>query len=248
MNRRPTSVKIKPMIRKEKFCPGEYYHVYSRTVLNMPEFKNIRNADKLAQTFLLGNSTNSAQAFEYLRNNKDNPDAIQKAVEIIKEGEKLVDILCYVIMHDHYHLLIKELRNNGITDFIRRCNTSIAKYINIKFNRSGPLFESNFKAKHIDSNEYLRHLSIYIHLNPLDFLIDKSWRYHNLKNWEYARNKLLDYPWSSLKAFLDKNFKNQIISGREIIINQFKNGREYEEFLQEWTEIEKEEIKDIIID
>jgi len=234
------------MIRKEKFVPGEYYHIYSRTVLNMPEFKNIGNANKLTQTFLLGNSTNSAQAFEYLRNNKDNPDVLEKIIEIAKEGEQLVDILCYVVMYDHYHLLLKELRNNGITDFIRRCNTSIAKYINIKNNRIGPLFESNFKSKHVNSNEYLLHLSTYIHLNPLDFLIGKEWRYHEIKDWQISKNRLLNYPWSSLKFFLNENFENRILSGTEIILDQFNNRKEYEGFLQEWSEIEK--IKDIIID
>lgn len=234
------------MMRKEKLVPGEYYHIYSRTVLNVPEFKDRNNANKLVQTFLLGNSTESSQAFEYLRNNKDNPGALQKATEIIKEGEKMVDILCYSVMWDHYHLLLKGLRDRGITDFIRRCNTSIAKYINIKNNRTGPLFESNFKSKHIESNEYLLHLSVYIHLNPLDFLVGKEWRDHGLKDWNSSKEKLLNYPWSSLKYFLDEKSRDKIISGTEIILSQFNNRKEYENFLRGWSELEK--IKNIIID
>lgn len=221
------------MIRKEKFSPGEYYHIYSRTILKIPEFKKASNANKLTQTFLLGNSTSSSQAFEYLRNTENSN--IEKAIEIARSGEKLVDILCYSIMPNHYHILLKERRENGITSFIRRCNTSIAKYINIKNDRLGPLFESNFKTKHINSNEYLLHLSVYIHLNPLDFLSGKEWRFNKLKNWKQEKEKLLKYNWSSLKYFLDKNFQDDIISGTEIILGQFKNRSEYEEFLRDWA-------------
>lgn len=234
------------MIRKEKFVPGEYYHIYSRTILNLPEFKDREKANKLAQTFLLGNSTASSQAFDYLRTTRNS--TLEKAIEISKRGERLVDILCYSIMPDHYHLLLRELKENGITSFIRRCNTSIAKYINTKFDRSGPLFGGNFKSKHIDSNEYLLHLSVYIHLNPLDFLSGKEWRFSKLKDWQLEKEKLLNYRWSSLKAFLDENFKDQIISGTEIILDQFKNKKEYEMFLMDWSTESLEEIREIIID
>lgn len=233
-------------MRKERFAPGEYYHVYNRTILGLPEFKNTANANKLVQTFLLANSTNSSQAFDYLRNDKNS--TLERAVEIARKGEKLVDVLCYSIMYEHYHLLLKEIKENGITNFIHKCNTSIAKYINIKNNRRGPLFESNFRARHIDSNEYLLHLSVYVHLNPLDFLANKDWREHKLKDWPLKKERLLNYRWSSLKTFLDEKFKSQITSGTEIILDQFKNRKEYETFLQDWSTDSLESIKDILID
>ena len=235
----------KSMIRKEKFITGEHYHIYSRTILNVPEFKNNSNAKKLHQAFLLGNSTNSGQAFGYLRDNKDNPKALEKAIEISQKGKKLVDILCYSIMPDHYHLLLKELKNNGVTDFVRRCNTSIAKYINVKNNRLGSLFESNFKAKHIDTNEYLLHLSVYINLNPLDFISGKEWRFNKLKKWALIKQKLINYPWSSAKFFLNEHQHDLILSGTEIILSQFKNTNDYERFVREWSESEVASTSDV---
>ena len=175
------------MLRKEKFLLGEYYHIYSRIILNVPEFENKDNANKLAQTFLLANSTNSGKAFDYLRNNIN--ISLKDALKISKSGEKLTEVLCYAIMPNHYHFLVKEIREKGITDFIRKCNTSIAKYINTKTGRKGPLFESRFKSKHIHSNDYLLRLSVYINLNPLDFLIGKDWRENKIKDWESARKK-----------------------------------------------------------
>lgn len=234
------------MIRKEKFVPGEYYHVYNRTLANTFIFNDNKNCERLMQAFLLANSTKSTGAFQFLRNN---PDAtINDALEIARKGEKLVDVLCYTIMPDHYHLLLMEKSENGISKFIHKCNMSVAKYVNIKTDRRGPLFESVFKSKYISTNNYLLHLSLYIHLNPLDFLVSKQWREHKIQNWDKIKNKLIGYPHSSLKSFLDKNHDDKIISGTEIITDQFKDSKEYEEFLREWSEENKNTINDAIID
>jgi len=233
------------MERKIIFAPENYYHIYNRTILNVPEFENYEHANKLAQCFLLANSTESALAFEYLR--RPTGASWHKAIEIAWRGDKLVDIISYAIMPDHYHLLIKELKENGTTSFLRRCNTAVAKYINTKNNRKGPLFESCFKAKHIDSNAYLLHLSLYIHLNPLDFIDGKNWRMGKIKNWPLAKKGLLKYPWSSLKNFLNDEKEDLILSGTEIISNQFRNKKEYEKFLTEWSTGNLEQIKDLII-
>ncbi len=229
-----------------KFALNEYYHIYSRTMLSILEFKNSRNCKRLMQAFLLANYTKSTEAFQYLRNHKE--ATLQEALEIAKKGEKLVDVLCYVIMPDHYHLLLKENKETGISEFIRKCNISIAKYVNISKERKGPIFESRFKSKLIDSNEYLLHLSLYIHLNPLDFISGKMWRNHELKNWSVQRKQLLNYPWSSLNFYLNHCKNDPIISGNEIISDQFKNRKEYESFLQEWSGASTNLIDSLMID
>ncbi len=234
------------MLRKEKFTPNEYYHIYNRTFFNTPVFKDSKNCNRLLQAFLLANSTYSTQAFQFLRNHQN--VTTEDALKIAKNGKKLVDVVCYSIMPDHYHLLLKEKIEGGITSFIHKCNISIAKYINIKTERHGPLFENLFKSKHVANNNYLLHLSLYIHLNPLDFLIGKQWREHEIKNWDQIKNRLINYPYSSLKNFLNANYKNRIISGAEIITDQFKNKKEYELFLRGWSEELLDTINDFVID
>lgn len=239
------------MLRKEKFAPGEHYHIYNRTLFNISVFKDAKNCDRLMQAFLLANSTKSSQAFEYLRNNPKPTTVvglIDKALEIARSGEKLVDVLCYAIMPDHYHILLKERIKDGITGFVHKCNISVAKYINIKTERRGPLFESLFKSKHIAKNDYLLHLSLYIHLNPLDFLVGKQWREHKIQNWSQIRSKLINYPYSSLKNFLGTTHENKIISETKIITEQFKDAKEYESFLREWSGETLNTINDFTID
>lgn len=232
-------------MRKEEFVLEEYYHIYSRTILNIPEFEDFENALKLSQAFLLANSTESTKAFECFRNSKNTN--WRKSVEIAWRGDKLVDVLAYAIMPDHYHLLVKEKQENGVSNFLQKCNTSIAKYINTKKERRGSLFEGPFKAKHIDSNNYLLHLSLYIHLNPLDFIDSKNWREGGLKNWTSKKKKLLAYPWSSLKSFLYEDYEDWILSGTEIIRDQFKDRKDYEKFLREWSTENLENIKEMAI-
>ncbi len=227
-------------MRKDNFVEGECYHIYNRTIANYRVFSDERNAKYLLRAFLLANSTKSSEAFKCLRNNQpkatfDVAFGLGKALETLKQGEKIVDLLCFAIMQDHYHLLLKERRENGIIDFVRKCDISISKYINIRNNRRGSLFESRFKSKHIDSNEYLVHSSVYMHLNPLDIISGKEWREHKLQNWEEIRKPIFDYPWSSLKSFFEPSSENSLLSGQEIITEQFKNKEEYEEFLKDWS-------------
>ncbi len=234
------------MVKENELISGEYYHVFSRTIFNIPEFKEARNAGRLRQSFLLSNSTKSSAAFDYLRNN--NAATLEKAIKIANEGEKLVDISCYVIMPDHYHLLLTARRKNGIADFIRKSNISIAKYINIKKNRRGPLFESRFKSKRVDSNKYLLHLSVYIHLNPLDFIDGKAWRNNKMIGWPSKKERLIKYPWSSLRNYLESSFNDPLVSGADIIQEQFKGVKDYESFLREWSSGSLEKLSDLTME
>lgn len=232
------------MIRKEQFAPGEYYHIFSRTISGIPVFKDTKNAQKMKQAFLVANSDNSGIVFQLLRNKKKvSPEEIS---EILNEGKKYVDVLCYSIMPDHYHLVLKELEENGVSNFVRKCNVAISKYRNIREEKRGPVFESRFNARHVANNRYLVFLSCYVHLNPLDILIDRGWRKHSLRNWGDARKKLTDYQWSSAKAFLNKDIGDLIISGTDIILGQFKDNKDYESYLRDWSEGMQEKIREYI--
>ncbi|MEW5907691.1 MAG: hypothetical protein AB1643_00700 [Patescibacteria group bacterium] len=89
---------------------------------------------------------------------------------------------------------------------------------------------------------------MYIHLNPLDFLVNKNWRIHKLKDWNSAKKKLLNYPWTSIKAFLVKNHQDLILSDLDILKQQFSNEKEYESFLQSWSIESADKMENFILE
>lgn len=116
----------------------------------------------------------------------------------IQENSKkfCIDILCFCLMPNHFHLLLKQTSDASIISFMNTTQLSYAKFFNTKYQRVGPLFQGRFKAKLIETDEYLLQLSAYIHRNPLALFPDSG----NLID---SRNQLLqNYPYSSYAQYL----------------------------------------------
>lgn len=110
-----------------------------------------------------------------------------------------VDVLAYALMPNHFHLMVREKRDGGISTFMRKLMTSYSMYFNIKNERSGPLFTRPFRSQLVDSDAYLRWLFAYIHLNPLE-LSQPNWKRGGI-NKESARSFMRAYTFSSLHDF-----------------------------------------------
>jgi len=105
-------------------------------------------------------------------------------------------VLAYCLMPNHFHILFRETTENGISNMMEKALTGYAMYFNKKYNRVGPLFQSVFKAQHVNNDVYLRYLYAYIHLNPVK-LIDKNWRERGAVDLERTRGYLKGYKFSS---------------------------------------------------
>lgn len=77
-----------------------------------------------------------------------------------------VELLSFALMPNHFHLLLKQTSRNGVTKLLKRITTAYVMYFNQRYKRVGPLFQGVFKACPVTTDEYLLHLSRYIHLNP----------------------------------------------------------------------------------
>ena len=106
-----------------------------------------------------------------------------------------VSIICYCLLSNHFHLLVRQNTDKSVSSFMHRLTVSYSMYFNKRYNRVGHLFQGNFKAKLIDKDEYLLHLSRYIHLNPCRSSISPL----GLEN----------YPWSSYLEYINKNDKTE---------------------------------------
>lgn len=132
--------------------------------------------------------------------------------------DKLVNIHCYCLMPNHFHFLMQQLKDNGISIFLSQFSNSYTKYFNTKYTRVGSLFQGTFKSVLVESDEQFIHLSRYIHINPVVSTLVKS---------------LDRYPWSSYEEYMDG--KENICSTEEIM-NFFQSKEKYKSFLEDQIE------------
>jgi putative transposase len=129
-------------------------------------------------------------------------------------------------MPNHFHLLLEQVAEDGISKFFQKMLTSYTLYFNKKQRRSGVLFQGVFKSSHIKTNERLLDLSKYIHRNPIKILSTSSSR--DAKNLE---KRLLNYPWSSFSCFAGDKNDCVVNEGKLVILNQFKSPRDYVKYV-----------------
>lgn len=128
--------------------------------------------------------------------------------------KKIVEIICYCLMPNHFHFLLKQVRDRSITEFVSKLSNSYTKYFNTKNERVGPLLQGEFKVVHIESDEQLVHLSRYIHLNPLV---------------DYVTKDLKTYPWSSYLEYV--GFSSNHVLDKEPVLGQFSSTENYQQFV-----------------
>ena len=154
-------------------------------------------------------------------------------LHLLNPSQKIIDIICYCLMPNHFHLLIRQVEEKGIFEFISKLSNSYTKYFNTRNKRNGPIFQGEFKAVLVESDEQLLHLSRYIHLNPLVNNLTKD---------------LSLYPWTSFLEYIGSTKTNDC--EKKIIIGQFRNLSEYQKFVLDQTDYgeQLERIKHQLID
>ncbi len=177
--------------RKFIFTEGEYYHVYNRGI------------DKRKIFFSKGDWVHF-QRLLFLRNTKGKhikPTRVQSdALDTLDVGDTLVDVIAYALMDNHFHLLLKEKEEGGISKFMQKLLTAFSLYMNTKYDRSGPLMCRPFRAKHVDSDEYLRWIISYIHLNPID-QVEPKWKENGISSLKETQSFLSKYKYSSYQDY-----------------------------------------------
>lgn len=147
---------------------------------------------------------------------------LNDSVRAKRKSKKLVEFVAYCLNPNHYHFILRQARDGGISEFMKRLGGGYTWYFNNKNKRSGALFQGLFKAVHIDTNEYLLHLSVYVNLN---------FRAHQLggETAKLVKSSWQEYIGEPVKEFCTKS----------IILDQFKNKKEYKQFSED-------SLKDII--
>ena len=130
-------------------------------------------------------------------------------------------------MPNHFHLLLKQEQDGGISKFMSNFQNSYTRYYNVKNSRIGSLFLDQFKAVRIETEEQLIHVSRYIHLNPFTgFIVNKF-------------EDLTGYLWSSLREYLFEDIPNPI-SDAQLVLGYFKNTAAYKQFVFNQAQYQRE--------
>lgn len=222
------------MRRKISFEIGEYYHIFNRGADKREIFLNAKDYERFILSLQLMNSENNGLMADWKNFKKSNPEiSIEEFLQKNKKRiEPIVDIIAYCLNPNHYHLVLRQIKKKGIEEFMQKIGNGYAKYFNTKNNRSGVLFQGPFKAVHIDSNEYLLHVSVYVNVNNFIHGYSKD------KNWQHS--SLFDYI----------GMRNKNICNKKIILSQFRNEKDYNEFLEKNSLYlrEKKELEKYLLD
>jgi len=180
-------------MRTVSFVPGEFYHLYNRGVDKRDVFLHTTCYQRFYESLYLFNDKNYDR-----KNGKLFERVLQLAgAEVFEIDRKcLVSILAFKQMSNHFHLLVREEQEGGISEFMHRLGTGYTNFFNLQQGRTGSLFEGPFQAVHVKNEAHLTHLVRYIHLNELD-RHGIPWREGEVCDWETALQKLDDDPYSS---------------------------------------------------
>ena len=231
--------------RKEKFVNGGIYHLILRGIDNNLLFKNIDdhyrgifciyefNHDKRveirdkrrARMKIKEEVKRVAQKFE-----KEKARGQRVSADLLTDPrDKLVEVLAFCLMPNHVHLLVRQLKNDGITKFMRKLGAGYGRYFNKKYQRKGYVFQNRFKAVCIKNDEQLKIVLTYIHANPAS-LIEPKWKEKGIRSLAKIIKFLGSYKWSSYQDYIGgENFPS--VTGRKFSLDTIGGQNKCKEFL-----------------
>lgn len=212
-------------MRKVPFVQGEYFHIFNRGTDKRDIFMDKNDVFRFLQSIKEFNNVEAGNDIFYINKSKK----VGHSMSHKNTKEKLVNIICYCLNPNHYHFVLEQVADNGISEFMRRLGSGYTKYFNEKYKRSGTLFQGTFKAVHIESNEQLLHDSAYVNLNN---------KVH--KKFDGRKKHFVDLipNRSSWEEYIGKG--NSDFCEKSIILGQFKNTEDYKKFTESSLEGIKE--------
>jgi len=174
--------------RKDQLASGNYYHILNRSIARFQIFIDTKDCERFMQILDLYRYID----FNHKYSNFLNLSLlIQKSIieNLRKEDYKLVKIISFCLMPTHFHLILYQIENNGISKYMAKVLNSYSRYFNLRHKRKGPLWEGRFKNVLVDKDEQLLHLTRYIHLNPVSAGLIK---------------KPEKWPYSSYSEYIDR--------------------------------------------
>lgn len=213
---------------------GEYYHVFNRSINKEPIFVKRRDSIRSMEALSYYRFVNPPVRLSYFLSSSS--ERRQEIMRSLEDAPRLIDIIAFVFMPNHFHLLLKQLVETGISKFLAQLQNSYTRYFTTKYDRGGHLFQGQFKSVRIEDEEQLLHVHRYIHLNPYTSFVVKS------------LDELEKYPYSSFPEYLRDRPVG--ICNTEVILSHFSTTTSYKKFIFDQADYQREldRIKHLVLE
>jgi len=195
--------------RDAPFAVGEWYHCYNRGIEKRITFEDTKDYHRFLELLYLANDELPLRREDM---------GIRKFEDVlnIHRGRKLVNIGAFCVMPSHFHLVLKEVNEGGITAFMRKIGTAYTLYFNSRHERVGNLFLKPFQSRHVSTaDNSLQHLISYVHCNPVT-LYEPKWRVTHVVDPQFLGERISAYPYSSLSTHSGANTPIKTVLDTEI--------------------------------
>jgi putative transposase len=213
------------MSRRAIFAPGEFYHIYNRGTEKRKIFLNHRDYERFLTLLYLANGEHPVDV-------KRQGSALSELLTRDR-GKKLVDICAYCLMPNHFHLIIKEVEDGGISKFMQKLITGYTMYFNKTHERNGALFQGKFKSEHINEDRYMLYLIAYVHLNPVK-LCDPKWKENGIADRRRSEKFLDNYTYSSYLDYCGRERLEKTIISMESLPSYTSTPKNFRSSITQW--------------
>lgn len=225
----------KVMSRNITLAPGEFYHVYNRGTEKIKIFLNQKDFRRFVALLYLCNSEHPVT--ENLRGSTSEIFGVNR-------DKTLVEVCSYCLMSNHFHLILREKEEGGISKFMQKLTTGYTMYFNTLRERSGSLFQGRFKARLCDNDEYLFYLIAYVHLNPIK-IIDSKWKEHGIQNYQRAKKFLEDYEYSSFKDYCRENRPENGVIDFDSLPRYHETPSDFKTSITDWLRYKDKDLSEV---
>jgi len=208
------------------FANEHWYHVFNRGIEGRPLFLTKKDYTRFLLTLQYYQYADIPLRYSYFI--QLTPGVQERVMQGIMEKPKRITISAYCCMPNHFHLLIRQNIDDGISRYISDVSNSYSKYFNTKNGRIGTLFQGIFKAVHIEGDDQMLHVSRYIHINPYVSSLCEF-------------TSVFQYPWSSLSNYVFG--KQDTLVDTTDILSYFSEKQSYKTFITDQMSFAKKNKK-----
>ena len=195
--------------RDMPFAVDEWYHCYNHSIEKRVAFADTRDYHRFLELLYLANDTSP------LRRDSVGDREFEEVLHMPR-SKRLVAIAAFSLTPTHFHLVLKEIENGGITAFMRKIGTAYPLYFNARHKRVGNLFLKPFRSRHVSTADHsFRRLINYVHYSPAE-IFEPEWRTKHVVDPQFLGERIAAYPYSSLSAHAGANTPTSAILDAEV--------------------------------